>query len=76
MFELWPPFEVEIQRKNYLSYKSKVPLLIDRFERHSQSRCPRRPALHLSCLSCGRALEGEIQPKKGTELQEQTALAY
>jgi hypothetical protein len=50
-------------RKNELRYKSKVPLLIDRFELHSHRRCPRPPALQLSCLSSCRSFEGEIQPK-------------
>jgi hypothetical protein len=34
VFELGRALEGEIQPKNQLSYKSKVPLLIDRFERH------------------------------------------
>jgi hypothetical protein len=62
-FEFWPLIGRRDKAKNELSPKSKGPLPVDRFERHTHRRCPRPPALQLPSLSSGRALEGEIQAK-------------
>jgi hypothetical protein len=67
--------EGEIQPKNQLSYKSKVPLLIDRFERHSKE---------LPTASCAPVIVFELWRRTGrrdtaekrTELKEQSAVAY
>jgi hypothetical protein len=63
VFSFGRALEGEIHPKNPLSFKSKVPLLIVRFERHSHKKFPRPPAFQLSCLSSAHALEGELQPK-------------
>jgi hypothetical protein len=60
---LWPRIGSRDTAENKLRYKSKKPLLIDQLERHLHRRCPQHSAPQLSCLSSGRALDAEIQPK-------------
>jgi hypothetical protein len=47
-----------------LRCKSKLPLFIDRLQRHLNSRWPLPSAQKISSLCSGRAVEADIQPEK------------